>query len=268
VTPGAAASRRPGGPAAAFAYLKGWADRIFVVTLARAHERHAHIEGVLGGLDFRFHRGVDKASLDLAALEREGRLAPWREVRRLTGKPRPLKPGEAGAALSHRQVYEEIVGAGVRRAIVLEDDVAPREHDVALLPAALDQLPEDWDLVYLGYTRFERVTTWQRAKRLLYRGLAPLHAVPWRPEEAVRLHPRPFSANLRRAGYHDGAYAYAVSLAGARKLLAAQTPLAHVADHLVLNLVLSGELRAFVTEPKMFDELSDRIAGPASYAQS
>lgn len=251
----------------AFTFLNGWADRVFVVTLARAMERQAHIREALRGLAFDFHVGADKASLDLAALERDGRLVSWRGVRRLTGKPRPMKPGEAGAALSHRQIYEEMVRSGIRRAIVFEDDVRPRDEDVALLPAALGQLPEDWDLVYLGYTRFERVTAGQRAKRLLYLALAPLRLVPWKAGEALRLHPRPWSENLRRAGYHDGAYAYAVSLEGARKLLAAQTPLAHVADHVLVNLVLSGALRAFVTEPKMFDEVSASITGPASYAQ-
>jgi glycosyl transferase family 25 len=264
---GALAPRPAGGAAAAFEFLNGWADRVFVVTLPRAVERQAHVREALRGLDFRFHMGADKATLDLGALARDGGLAEWRGVRRLTGKARPLKPGEVGCALSHRQVYEEIVRSGVLRAVVFEDDAAPRDEDVALLPAALAQLPDGWDLVYLGYTRFEDVTAWQKAKRLLYLTLSPLHVVPWRPGEVLRLHPRPWSANLRRAGYHDGAYAYAVSLEGARKLLAAQTPLAHVADHVFVNLVLSGALRAFVTEPKMFDEVSASIAGPATYAQ-
>jgi glycosyl transferase family 25 len=263
---GAAAPGPSAAASAAFEFLNGWADRVFVVTLARAVERHAHVREVLRGLEHELHMGADKANLVLEALERDGRLAPWRGRSRLTGKPRPLGPGEVGCALSHRQVYEEIVRSGVRRAIVLEDDVAPRVEDVALLPAALGQLPDDWDLVYLGYTRFERVRRWDRVKRLFYLALSPLRLVPWRPGEAVRLHPRPYSANLRRAGYHDGTYAYAVSLEGARKLLAAQTPLTHVADHLFVKLVLSGALRAFVTEPKMFDEVSARISGAPSYA--
>lgn len=254
------------GVGATFEFLNGWADRIFVLTLPRAVERHAHVRAVLAGLDFRFHMGADKANLDLQALERAGGLAPWRGRRRLTGKARPLTPGEVGAALSHRQIYEEIVRSGLRRAVVLEDDVAPREDDVASLPAAIGQLPDDWDFLYLGYTHYERVGAVERAKRVAYLALSPLRLVPWRPGEALRLHPRPWSENLRRAGYHDGAYAYAVSAEGARKLIAAQTPLAHPADHAFVRLVLSGELRAFVTEPKAFDERSAAIPGPKSYA--
>jgi glycosyl transferase family 25 len=264
VTAGVAAPRS-GGAAAAFEFLNRWADRVFVVTLDRALERQAHVREALRGLDFRFHPGVDQASLDLEALARDGLLAPWRGVRRVTGKQRPLAPGEVGCALSHRRIYEAMVDAGLRRAIVLEDDVAPREGAIGLLPAALEQLPAEWDLVYLGYTRYERVTPRERAKRLAYIALSPLRIVPWRTGEALRLHPRPHSENLRRAGFHNGTYAYAVSLEGARKLLAAQTPLAHAADHLFVNLVLSGELRAFVTEPKLFDEVSASIAGTPSY---
>lgn len=255
-----------GDVSAAFSFLNRWADAVFVVTLARAVERHAHIATALRGLDHHLHHGADRLDLDLATMERDGGIVPWRKVRRLTGKRRPLSPGEVGCALSHRQVYEEVVRRGIARAIVLEDDVAPREGDVAHVQAALSELPETWDLVYLGYTHFERVTAWQRAKRLVYVPLAAVRLVPWRTGEVFRLHPRPFSAHLRRAGYHDGTYAYAVSASGARKLLAAQTPLAHAADHVFVNLVLSGELEAFVTEPKMFDERSASIVGGRSYA--
>jgi glycosyl transferase family 25 len=252
---------------AAFAFLNGWADRVFVVTLPRARERQAHAREALGGLRFAFHMGADQASLDLDRLAREGALAPWRGVRRLTGKRRPLQPGEVGCALSHRQVYEEMVRGVVRRALVLEDDVAPRLPDVALLPAALGQLPDGWDLAYLGWSRHERPTARDRAKRLAYLALSPLGLAPWRPGEALRLHPRPFSENLRRAGYHDGTYAYAISLSGARKLLEAQTPLTHAADHAFVYLVLSGALRAFVAVPKLFDEVSARIGGTGSYVR-
>jgi glycosyl transferase family 25 len=256
-----AAAPRPPGVGAALEALGAWADTAYVVTLRRAAERHAHCRATFADLDFEFHYGADKADLDLAAMEARGDLVPWRKVRRLTGKRRPLRPGEVGCALSHRQVYEDVVRRGIDRAVVLEDDVAPRAADVAALGEALAELPDDWDLVYLGYTHFERVTRWQWVKRLTYLGLAPLGVLPWRLGEVVRLHPRPYSAHLRRAGYHDGTYAYAVSRSGAEKLLRAQTPLAHAADHLFVNLILGGELNAFVVEPKMFDEVSARIGG-------
>jgi glycosyl transferase family 25 len=246
--------------------LNRWADRILVVTLARAVERQAFARAQLAGLDFRFHLGADKRELDLDRLAREGALDP-RPRRRISGSGRPLGAGQVAAALSHRQVYELTVRNGWRRVVVLEDDVAPRADALAALPAALEQLPDEFDLLYLGCSRFERVTGRDRLRRLAYLALSPLRLVRWRPGEVLRLHPRPYSANLRRAGLHIGAYAYAVSQAGARKLLAAQTPLAHAADHVLPYLVLSGELSAFVVEPRVFEERSDLVGGPASFVR-
>jgi glycosyl transferase family 25 len=54
-----------------------------------------------------------------------------------------------------------------------------------------------------------------------------------------------------------------VSLAGAKKLLAAQTPVAFRADWLLSYLILRGELSAFAAEPQGFDQ-EDVAAGPGA----
>jgi glycosyl transferase family 25 len=176
--------------------------------------------------------------------------------------------GHVGCSLSHRAIYEQTVANGWRRVVVLEDDVVPRTGSLELLPDALAQLPERWELCYLGFLGNEAVTPRARAKRALYVALAPLGLVRWRPGEALRLLPRPYSPNLRRAGRHLCTHAYAVSLEGARKLLAAQTPVAFNADQLLAFLVLRGRLDAYATHPVFFDQESlTGIAapGPASY---
>jgi glycosyl transferase family 25 len=92
----------------------------------------------------------------------------------------------------------------------------------------------------------------------------------WTPREVLRLYPRPFSENLRRAGLHHCTHAYAVSREGARKLASAAHPIAHNVDNLMTWLVMRGELNAFITCPKFFDQ--EYLAGiapaegtPASY---
>ena len=129
----------------------------------------------------------------------------------------------------------------------------PRAAALAALPAALDELPASFDLCYLGYVGGERVRPFDRAKQAAYLAFGPLGLVPWTAREALRLFARPYSPHLRRAGLHMCAHAYAVSLEGARKLLAAQTPVAFRADWLFPWLVLNGRLEAYVTEPKLFD---------------
>lgn len=227
-------------------------DRIFVVTLERATERQARVRERLAGLHFEFHLGVDKRALDAERLRAEG--YDEAAARRVSRRSRPMTPGEIGCALSHRQLYRAALEHGWERVLVFEDDVVPRTADLGALPAALAQLPVGWELLYLGYSNFERVTAGQRAKRAAYLALAAARLMKWTPRQVLRLLPAPYSQNLRRAGLHHCTHAYAFTREGARKLLAAQTPLAFVADQLLVDLVLRGELEAYVTEPKLFDQ--------------
>jgi glycosyl transferase family 25 len=249
----------------AFEFLNGWADRILVVTLARAADRQARIRERLRGLAFEFFPGTDKVDLDRARLLSDGVLDESGTPRAFRHS-REMNLGEIGCALSHRRIYEAAVRSGWSRTVVLEDDVVPRPADLPLLPAALGQLPAGWDLCYLGYLGNDRPSAWDRAKRAAYVALAPLRLVRWRTGEALRLLPTPFSPQLRRAGLHACTHAYAVSLEGARKLLAAQTPVSLRADWLFSSLILRGRLSAFVAEPRLFDQ--EGVGGAAGVASS
>jgi glycosyl transferase family 25 len=244
---------------AAWAFLNGWADRILVVTLARAADRRARLRERLAGLRYEPFTATDKLELERARLLADGTFDESRTPRRFR-HTREMNLGEIGCALSHRRIYEEIVRRGAARTVVLEDDVVPREGDLAHLPAALGALPAGWDLCYLGYLKNDAPSAWTRAKRAAYVALSPLRLVPWRTGEALRLLPSPVAPHLRRAGLHACTHAYAVSLAGARKLLAAQTPVAFRADWLFSYLILRGELSAFAAEPRAFDQ-EDVTAG-------
>jgi len=257
-TPGA------GSPLAA---LGGLFDRVFVVTLARARDRQARMRERLAGVPYRFLEGADAAAFRVEDLVRDGTYDPAR-ARAVDRYDRELRPGQLGCALSHRQVYEETARNGWRRVLVLEDDVLPRLDDLAALPAAVAELPPDWDLAYLGYGNLRTVTARDRAKQALYLAGAALRLMKWRPSQVLRFHPRPFSAHLDVAGLHHGTYAYAISAAGARKLLEAQTPVAYVADQLFVQLVLAGKLRAFVTKPRFFDHEDAPPGEPRSFVRA
>jgi glycosyl transferase family 25 len=76
----------------------------------------------------------------------------------------------------------------------------------------------------------------------------------WSYKMVNNLLPKPFSAHLKKAGFHDCTHAYAVTLRGAKKLLASQTPVVYRADDLLSSTIMKGELVAFITEPKFFDQ--------------
>ncbi len=248
----------------AYEFLNGWADRVLVVTLARAADRQARLRERLRGLRFEHFAATDKLDLDRARLVAERAFDETATPRRFRHR-REMNLGEVGCALSHRRLYEETVRRGWSRVVVLEDDVVPRDG-LAHLPAALGALPPGWDLCYLGCMKNEAPSPWTRAKRAAYVALAPLRLGPWRTGEALRLLPSPFAPHLRRAGLHACTHAYVVSGSGARKLLAAQTPVAFRADWAISYLVLRGELSAFVVDPLAFDQEDVASgAGASSY---
>ncbi|NXF96072.1 GT251 galactosyltransferase, partial [Eubucco bourcierii] len=114
---------------------------------------------------------------------------------------RPLTRGELGCFLSHYRVWQEIVARGLRRSLVFEDDLRFEIFFKRRLRALMDELEASgtaWDLIYLGRKRMQV-------------------EVPEKPVPRVR--------NLVVADYSYWTLAYALSLRGAQKLLAAQ-PLA------------------------------------------
>jgi glycosyl transferase family 25 len=245
--PDAAAAARGG-----YEFLNRLADRIFVLTLPRAAPRQARLRERLAGLRHELWNGVDKNDLDRAELIR-GSVYDERLAKRLHRHGEVMPLGAIACAIGHRAMHERMLAERWERMLVLEDDVVPMP-DLALLPVALGQLPEDWDLCYLGYFKYDRITPALRVKQAAYLGLSALRLMKWTPGEVLRLYPRPFSQNLRRAGLHHCTHAYAVSRAGARKLASAARPIAENVDNLITRLVLRGELNAFITAPRFFDQ--------------
>ena len=76
----------------------------------------------------------------------------------------------------------------------------------------------------------------------------------WSYKMVSNLLPRPYSAHLKKAGFHDCTHAYAVTMEAAQKLLAAQTPVVYRADDLLSSTIMKGELAAYITQPKFFDQ--------------
>ena len=112
--------------------------------------------------------------------------------------------------------------------MILEDDVLPIAENLAELPATLDELPDNWELVYLGYLKHEHVTTGLKVKQFFYKIISAFGLMAWSHKMVTNLLPKPFSTHLKKAGFHDCTHAYALTLEGAKKLQAAQNMLQQV----------------------------------------
>uniref|UniRef100_A0A6I8NV19 Cerebral endothelial cell adhesion molecule n=1 Tax=Ornithorhynchus anatinus TaxID=9258 RepID=A0A6I8NV19_ORNAN len=172
-------------------------DEVFVINLARRPDRRERMLNSLHELEIvgRVVEAVDGSALNSSSIKSLG-------VDLLTGyydpySGRTLTKGEVGCFLSHHAVWEEVAARGLGQVVVLEDDVRFEANFKRRLERLLEEVEAkqlEWDLIYLGR---KQVTSEE--------------------EEAVAdVH------NLVVAHYSYWTLAYALSLSGARKLLAAQ----------------------------------------------
>lgn len=239
--------------ATAYKFLEVFFDKILVVSVPRFTERHQQLEKNLSGLSFEFFWGADKLGLDSDILKTNGTYDE-QKAKELQRQGKALNLGEIACSLTHRMVYTEMVKNKWKKVLILEDDVLPNITNLQDLPAALKELPDNWELVYLGYLKHEKVTAALKTKQFFYKILSALGLMVWTYKMVSNLLPKPFSTHLKKAGFHDCTHAYAVTLQAAEKLLAAQTPVVFRADDLLSATIIKGELNAFVTEPKFFDQ--------------
>ncbi|XP_072776047.1 procollagen galactosyltransferase 1 isoform X1 [Taeniopygia guttata] len=173
-------------------------DEVFLINLRRRPSRRARMLRSLRelGVAPKLVEAVDGRALNRSQVEAMG-------VRMLPGyrdpfHGRPLTHGEVGCFLSHFRVWQEISARGLQRSLVLEDDLRFEVFFRSRLEELMERLEEaalDWDLIYLGRKRLE----------------------PERSERGV-----PGVPQLLRPGYSYWSLGYALSLRGARKLLAAE----------------------------------------------
>lgn len=238
---------------ASLQYLNQFFDKIFVISAARFTDRQARVNEKLNNISFDFFWGVDKKNI---TIEDAIKKSIYNEVqaKRLQRMSKPLSIGELACALSHRNLYQTIIENKWEKTLVFEDDIWPLYENIHQLQNTLEDLPADWDIVYLGYLRHENVTIKLKIKQFFYKIAAALGLMKWSYKMVCNLLPKYYSLHLNKAGFHDCAHSYAISLNGAKKLLNMQTPVVYRADDLLAHAILKGEVKGFVTKPKFFDQ--------------
>ena len=235
-----------------FTAFNNFFDKIFVVTLKRSVKRQAHIQKALQGLRYEFFWGADKNDLIIDDLKAKNIYNDAMAVKHHRYN-KPMNPGQVGCALSHRNIYDEIVQHNYQRTLILEDDAEPVENSIRLFPEMIRELPAGWELLYLDYSKNEKN---QSLKKYWYHIQRFAGGLKWDHNIINNLYPKQFSHHLSIAGFHDYTDAYAVSLEGAKKLLELQSPVSYVADNLLAIASASKKVNAFITRPKLFQQLS------------
>lgn len=235
------------------AVLQQYFDKVLVLTVPRFTDRQERIKQRLQGIGFEFFYGVDKNDLT-DELIREQYNYDKKNSLAISQQFKALNSGEIACALSHRNIYKAIADHQWKRVLILEDDIIPEWNKLPDLFTAVKELPHDWELFYLGYLKNEKATLARRLKQYWYIIQAGLGLTRMPAAMIKNRLPRPFSACLFKAGFHDCTHAYAVSHAGALKLLQAQTPVQYRADNLLSALVLKKQISAFISKRQLFSQ--------------
>ncbi|XP_037850088.1 inactive glycosyltransferase 25 family member 3 isoform X2 [Chlorocebus sabaeus] len=172
-------------------------DEVFVISLARRPDRRERMLASLWEMEIsgRVVDAVDGRMLNSSAIRSLG-------VDLLPGYQDPysgrtLTKGEVGCFLSHYSIWEEVVARDLSQVLVFEDDVRFESNFRGRLERLMEDVEAEklpWDLIYLGRKQVN-------------------------PEKEAAVEGLP---GLVVAGYSYWTLAYALSLAGARKLLASQ----------------------------------------------
>lgn len=241
--------------------LNNFFDAIYVITLKRAQERHIFFNKKLDGLKYKIHWGVDGKKLDYEDLIAKG-LYDSEKAKKLRHDNNDLILGEIGCALSHREVYSDMISNNYKKILVLEDDVYIDESSEKDLKLALRELPDNWESLYLGYKgndslKDRRVQIYGRML-LIYPFLYLIGMKGYSPVALRRKFTRRYSDHLDLSGYHFGTHAYGLTTEGAKRLLNYQTPITQAADHALATLCMKNKINCFNVRKKIMHQ--NRIA--------
>ncbi|MBM3432547.1 MAG: glycosyltransferase family 25 protein [Bacteroidetes bacterium] len=254
----------PVNPHPAFEQLNRYYDHVYVLSVTAASERRLRFDQRFAGLRYEYFYGADKDRLTIPQLETQNVFSE-KNARERHRFGKTLRPGEIACSWSHRMIYEDLLRKGYVRALILEDDAVPDRGALVQLEAALNELPADAELVFWGWGK-NGSRGWKGwCKQQLYHVLYALGLLKWDHQIIRNLYARPFSRHLKKAGFHDFTYAYAISSAAAAKLIEMQTPIQYIADNLLAHAVTEERLNAFTAWPKMFlhDEGSAGESNPS-----
>ncbi|REL24199.1 hypothetical protein DYD21_19660 [Rhodohalobacter sp. SW132] len=234
-------------------------DNIYIMTLERSVDRHPVFKKRLAGLDYEIFWGVDGQKLDIRELEEKGLYDSEKAKfikKELKLPQRDLSMSILGCALSHVGIYKDAIKNGYEKVLIMEDDITIDQSKNQHLKQALDELPPDWELLYLGYLQNNNELSWKARLRinLIYPVLSKLGNKKYNPHTYRCKFPRHYSENLEIPGFHYGAHAYGVTLEGVKKILDEQTPIVREADNAISEMCMHESINAFRVKERVFHQ--------------
>lgn len=241
-----------------FAHLNNYYDKIYVLSVAAAVSRRELFMQRFEGLNYEFFFGADKNKFSMEGSIQNG-IYNEELARKHHRFSKTMKHGEIACSLSHRMIYEDMLAHNYQRILIFEDDAVPDLQRVKEIPEILKETPSDWELLFWGWDKNGKAPAGAFLKKAVYHLQHRLGLLKWDHAIINNLYAKPFSKNIRKAGFHDYTYAYAVKKSGAEKLIRMQTPIQYIADNLLAHAATKSLVAGYITSPAVFlhDSLPD-----------
>ena len=241
-----------------FKYLNQYYDKIYVLSVASAAYRREMFAQRFEGLNYSFFYGADKNEFTIEEVKEKGIFSE--ELTRYHHRfGKTMKHGEMACSWSHRMMYEEMIKNNYQRILIFEDDSMPDKETIKNIPVILDEIPGNCELLMWGWDKngISSPATW--LKQQVYHLQHSFGKLKWDHTIISNLYAKSFSPHLKKAGFHDYTYAYAVNRTGAEKLLQMQTPIQYIADNLLAHAATKRIVSGYITWPQVFlhDSLPD-----------
>lgn len=238
-----------------FNLLNSFFDKIYVITLKRATDRHNHLFAELNGLNYSLFYGQDKLEFDVKDLERKN-IYNESLAKKYHRYGKPMPAGMIGCSWSHKLVYEDVIKNNYEKVLILEDDIAIDKSAISQMADALRDLPDNWELLYLGYDKNEEIKPSLIIKKNLYHLQRVFGLIRYNHKMISNLFAKKIAENIYTAGYHDHTHAYAITYSAAQKLDQLQTPIKFFPDNLLAYAVTNKIVNGYIVKPKMINQLS------------
>lgn len=241
-----------------FQQLNKYYDKVYVLSVESAEERRKLFVERFRGLNYSFFFGADKNKFSIEEMETKNIFSE--KLARLHHRfSKTMKHGEIACSWSHRMMYEDMLVNNYRRILIFEDDAVPDEKMVKEIPAILSEIPEDCELLMWGWDKNGNRNIITGLRQFIYHIQHSLGRLKWDHTIIRNLFAKKYSAHLKKAGFHDYTYAYAINRGGAEKLIQMQTPIQYIADNLLAHAATRGIVKGYITYPKVFlhDSLPD-----------
>ncbi len=238
-----------------FQQFNNYFDKILVLTLPRLTSRIEAIKEKFDGLNYEFFYGTDKLQNSLESFKNSGNYST-KAYSRFYKRPAEMSLGMLCCSLGHMDIYNYISENKFSKTMILEDDAFPVTEHLSNFNTIISDLPDDWELFYMGYEKNESLGKKEKLNRF-FKSIFPHHTqLKLSGKIFKNFYAEPLTDNISKAGFHDCTHAYAVTLEGARKLKNFSQTISFHPDNLLAYMNCTGKIKGYISRNKLFNQLS------------